>query len=114
VKQAVSPNLNTDIHPFLSVETKLSLDTCLLGESRQFNILLQNTGKIDLKIIDIGQSCSCVKLLGNKKYTILPGKSEKVAFEFKPDTKGDVYREIMIVSNAVKPTETIEITAFVK
>jgi hypothetical protein len=111
-KSIANPDYSPDIDAILTVDKNLVLENCLVGQAKPFSITLTNTGKMPLSLYDITLSCSCVNLLSSKKQTINPGQSQKIDFELKAESKGELFREITFTSNAVNPIETVELTAY--
>jgi hypothetical protein len=112
-KTVINPDYRPETDAVLTVEKKIRLDGCELNVARPFSIEVANTGKSELQILDIMPSCSCVSLVSGKTYSVAPGKSVKINFEFKGDHEGEVFREIIFASNGAVPLETVELTATV-
>ena len=98
----------------LSVVDEVRLDSCKVRQPAHFSLLLTNRGKLPLTIYDIDPGCDCVELLSEKRFILPSEASMEVKFVFTPETKGDVYREITLLSNAVNPVEMVRVLAFVE
>jgi hypothetical protein len=112
-KTIVNPDYSPENDAVLTVEKKIRLEDCVLNVARLFSIEVENTGKSELRILDITASCSCVSLVSGKTHTVAPDKSVKIDFEFRGDREGEIFREIFFTSNGVNPQETVELTATV-
>ena len=91
-----------------------SVGNCKEGQSEYFDVKLTNTGYSVLSIRNIDLGCSCIKLLSDVTKEIKPGSSDFLRFEFFPDRKGVIEREITIVSNAISSFDIIKVRAVVK
>lgn len=101
--QLVNPMYNMCTGPKIEIkQDTLFFDNCKVGRKENERVKLTNVGKMPLRIVDVGTSCSCVSLLDNLKGRIIePGESLDVQVQFNPDSKGDIYREIYFFSNAI-------------
>ena len=70
-----------------------------------------NSGVTSLEIQEIQLSCSCVALIGDEHYTILPGESQHVKFQFTIDKNEEVEREILLKSNGIYSVPRVKIVA---
>lgn len=88
--------------PKISSSTNIiNLPNCIIDHTYNVDIEIFNNGGHPLKISDILTSCSCVKINSSKKNIIDPGKSIILNFDFTPENKGSVYREVHIASNSL-------------
>ena len=98
----------------MSVVSELRLENCKLGQEQPFSLTLTNTGKSSLSVYDMRLSCTCVKLQSERTLTLQPGQSVKVDFLFIPDAQGEIFREIVFVSNGANGMERVTVVANVK
>ncbi len=110
VKAIINPNYLADAS-VLSVVEELKLENCKLKEAKPFSLMLTNSGKSPISIRDVVVSCSCLKLLSEKQYTLQPNQSTKVNLVFTPDVRGDVFREVTFFSDAKNHRQTVRIFA---
>ena len=114
-EKIANPNIDINDKPRLFLENEeIVLDNCKEGQSEYFDVKLTNTGYSVLSIRNIDLGCSCIKLLSDVTKEIKPGSSDFLRFEFFPDKKGVIEREITIVSNAISSFDIIKVRAVVK
>lgn len=107
--------LNYTTAPMISSETNvIKLDSCKQDMTYRLNAYIYNKGKKDLNISEIHTSCSCIEIAGEEKIIVTSGDSYPLSIEFTPDAKGNVYREVYIISNSLNtPVYTISVEATV-
>lgn len=110
-KGVINPNYDVRMEPRLECDAIIELDDCKIGIPKLFEIKIFNSGIAPLNIQEIQLSCSCVKLIGDEVYTIPPGKTQYINFEFTIDKNEEVEREIILKSNGVYPIRKIRIVA---
>ena len=114
-KFVINPELELDDEPRLFINNaKIELNECEKNKTMLVQVELKNIGNKTLQINNVSPSCSCLELLGNWKCTIGCDESCVLSFKFTPDAKGEMFREIVIVSNAINAYEKIEILANVR
>ena len=89
------------------------LKDCFLNQTKPFHVRVSNTGRTNLVIKKIDAGCSCVKPVSDSIPLIKPDTYYDVRFNFTPDVKGKIEREITILSNAQNKLEIIKIVAIV-
>ncbi|MCL2028796.1 MAG: DUF1573 domain-containing protein, partial [Bacteroidales bacterium] len=114
MKLIIDPNYTPESDGVLSVVSELRLENCKLGQEQPFSLTLTNTGKSSLSVYDMRLSCTCVKLQSERTLTLQPGQSVKVDFLFIPDAQGEIFREIVFVSNGANGMERVTVVANVK
>lgn len=72
------------------------------------NVILTNTGKVDLQIDDIILSCDCLKA-EYSKHLIPPGDTLQINITFSSDSIGEFLRDINIYGNVPHSPRVIEI-----
>lgn len=83
-------------------QNMINLRDCKVGESTPVYVDVYNDGKELLVISKIHVSCSCLEQIdAMEQVTVNPGQSTMLKFNFTPDVKGDVFRDIFIASNGV-------------
>lgn len=79
-------------------EDLLELGTLELGESVKRTVKIRNTGNNPLFITDVITSCDCVKANVSAS-AVQPGEDAEIRIEFKPEEKGEFFRDIYIYCN---------------
>ena len=112
-KTIVDPNFDVSKEPNIRVnKDEVILSYLKKDETYPFDITIFNDGEKKLEVSKIYLSCTCLKLETADHLTVSPKDSVQLHFLFKPDQKGDVFREIFITSNAINtPIQYIKITA---
>ena len=111
-RKVIDPDFSEENAPKLTPENnKIALEGCKKGEAKPFIVSFKNTGKTELQILQIQKSCTCLSFHGDETYSIPPDGSLSLKFEFLPEEKGKVAREITFISNAINHTERIDIIA---
>ncbi|WP_455498178.1 Ig-like domain-containing protein [Coprobacter sp.] len=83
-------------------QSTINLRDCKVGENTPVYVNVYNDGKELLVISKVHVSCSCLEQIDTRdQITVNPGQSAKLKFNFTPDIKGDIFRDIFIVSNGV-------------
>jgi hypothetical protein len=115
-QQIVDPTFSLENGPYIEINpTEIKLTDCKRNKLVPIVINIKNKGQRPLKISDVLMSCTCVKLIGEKKYLILPQQTETLSIEFTPDDTGEIFREVYIASNSVNsPMCNVTINASVK
>lgn len=90
---------NVSMPKLTIVSNSFNMDNCKLGEEYHFDIMIKNTGKSSLSLLRVMTSCSCLRFDGYSNFTLYPNEEITLPFIFKPDSKGDIYREISILSD---------------
>ncbi len=115
-KKVLDKNFDISKEPNIRVDsTNIHLTNCKQEEKTPFEVLVYNDGDKPLKISKIHTSCSCLE---QHKYEgeiiIKPKESSPLKFYFTPDTEGELFRDIFIVSNAINvPILHIIVSAYV-
>lgn len=114
--QILDSTYNSKTAPLItSASNEIILSECDINHTYDLNVDIYNKGEKPLKISEVLTSCSCVKLVSPKKSIVNRGESMTLRIEFTPDTKGDIFREVYIVSNSLNtPIYTISINAIVR
>ncbi len=110
-KGVIDSCYNSKVEPVLECVTFIELGDCERGVAKPFKIKILNSGNTPLEIKEIQLSCSCVKLIGDEMYTILPKESQYVNFEFTADKDEKVERYLILKSNSIYPMHKIRIVA---
>jgi hypothetical protein len=99
----LNPNFNIDDEPNIRVDsTSISLVNCKQNEVTPFEISVYNDGDKPLSISKIHLSCTCLEQHKYEEEIIInPKKVFPIKFYFTPDTEGEIYRDIFIMSNAI-------------
>jgi hypothetical protein len=115
-QQVIDPTFSIENGPYIEINpTEIKLTDCKRNKLVPIVINIKNKGQRPLKISDVLMSCTCFKLIGEKKYLILPQQTETLSIEFTPDDAGEIFREVYIASNSVNsPMCHIAINASVK
>lgn len=102
-KKVLNPNFNIDNEPNIRVDSaNIFLINCKQEEVTPFEISVYNDGDKPLKISKIHLSCTCLEQHKYDGEIIINPKEElPVKFYFTPDTEGEIYRDIFIMSNAI-------------
>lgn len=103
-KKVLNPDFDINYEPNIRVDhDKISLSGCELNKSTPVEIVVYNDGNQPLKISKIHTSCSCVKQIDgdNENFIVQAKESVVLKFEFTPDVKGEISRDIFITSNAI-------------
>ena len=102
-KKVLNPNFNIDDEPNIRVDsTSISLVNCKQNEVTPFEISVYNDGDKPLSISKIHLSCTCLEQHKYEEEIIInPKKVFPIKFYFTPDTEGEIYRDIFIMSNAI-------------
>ncbi len=110
-KFIIDPNYMPEEDAALSVVSEVRLEDCKVGQPKLFTLTLSNTGKVQLQIRDIRVSCTCLKLFESNQLVLEPGESQTVDFEFTAEETGEVYREVIFVSNGIDAIKQVKIEA---
>lgn len=111
-KYIINPKLELNDEPRLSINnTMINLKECEKNKPVLIQVELKNIGNKPLHINNVSPSCSCLELVGHWKRTIACNEACAVSIKFTPDTKGMIYREIVLISDAINAYEKIEIMA---
>lgn len=115
-QQIVDPTFSLKNGPYIEVNpTEIELTDCKVNSIVPITISIKNKGQRALKVSDVLMSCTCVKLIGEKKHLILPQQTVVLDIKFIPDETGDIFREVYIASNSVNsPISHIKINASIK
>lgn len=110
-KKMLDSDYDVRLEPQLECDKVIELDNCEIGKPKLFEIKVMNSGVTTLEIQEIQLSCSCVTLIGDEHYTILPGESQRVKFQFTIDKNEEVEREILLKSNGIYSVHRVKIIA---
>ncbi len=115
-RQVIDSTFCLETGPYIDVSpTEIELTDCKVNSAVPITINIKNKGQRPLKVSDVLMSCTCVKLVGEKKHLILPQQTETLNIEFIPDEPGEIFREVYIASNSVNsPISHVKINASVK
>lgn len=113
-KTLLDSDFNIMNEPRIRVDSQeINLDGCTVGKKMPIELTIFNDGNKPLCISQIITSCTCLKSL-NENDTVMvdPLTSTVLLFDFIPDVKGELFREIFIASNAINtPILNIDIVA---
>ena len=93
-------------------EDLLELGTLELGESVKRTVKIRNTGNNPLFITDVITSCDCVKANVSAS-AVQPGKDAEIRIEFKPEEKGEFFRDVYIYCNTQNSPIGIQIHGYI-
>jgi len=110
-KGVIDSCYNPKVEPVLECVKLIELGRCEKGVAKSFKIEIFNSGNAPLEIKEVQLSCSCVKLIGDEMYTILPQESQYINFEFTADKDEKIERELILKSNGIYPMHKIKIIA---
>lgn len=110
-KYIANPDYKPEEDAILSVVEEIRLTDCLVDEPVHFKVQVTNSGKFPLLVRDIQTSCSCLKLSSIPRFRLKPGESADIDAIFTGEAKGEVYREIMIFSDAAQSLRRVMIRA---
>lgn len=113
-KKILYPDFDFEKEPHIRVDTTIiRLSNIKENETTSLDVLVYNDGYKPLVIDKINTSCTCLEQHKYKsKIVIKPKSSFPIRFYFTPDIKGEIYREIFIISNAINiPILHIDILA---
>lgn len=79
-------------------ESLLELGVVKLDELISKRIRITNKGREPLIITDVITSCDCVKAKSTAN-EVLPNESAEISIEFKPDEKGEFFRDVYVYCN---------------
>lgn len=95
----------------LNAPSVVNLHGCMTGKPKVFHIPVNNSGKKPLDVEGIEMSCSCLELFDDTDFTLMPGETRNLEFEFTADRNGQIEREIIIRNNGIYPIKRIRIIA---
>lgn len=112
-KKIINPEFDINNEPNIRINKDIiTICNHKVGEVVPFEITIYNDGEEVLKISKIYKSCTCIELETSEEFDVQPKDSTKVLFKFLAEEKGDVFREIFIISNAINsPISYIKILA---
>lgn len=86
--------------------------TFKVGESRNHDFTVTNTGKIPLVLLSVKTSCTCTKVKWPKK-PIKPGEKETITVTYNARDEGAFYKEIEVRNNSDKPVVVLRIKGII-
>jgi hypothetical protein len=114
-RQVIDPDFDPKNMPKLEIENEdIHLGILQLNEKVNFQIKLKNAGKETLAIHDINIGCSCLAQLNDIDREIETGNDILLHLEFTAEHKGEITRNVMIVTNGIEPMRFINIRANVR
>lgn len=93
-------------------EDLLELGTLELGESVKRTVKIRNTGNNELIITDVITSCDCVKANVSAS-AVQAGEDAEIRIEFKPEEKGEFFRDVYIYCNTQNSPIGIQIHGYI-
>lgn len=100
IERCLNPGCDASAIPKLAVVSdSFPADSCAFENEYGFEVCIRNEGELPLSVLRVMSSCGCLRFEGYSNFSLKPGDEISLPFIFKPDSKGDIFREISILSD---------------